>query len=260
MVRLIARITSVLTAFCLAVAVAACGEKEAKGPVVLAPASMQEVMSDLADAWEDQGRVRPVLSIAGTPALARQIEAGAPADLVITADEEWMNWLEERGLIDRENRQAIAANSLVFAGHANDIECEMRSCSPSTNKNLIAIADPETVPAGRYAKQALVFAGSWENLQDRLVIVENVRAALALVEGEQVQSAIVYASDILVTEEVSGIELELPVAVGITYPAALLTDASHSDADAYLDFLSSDVAMATFCARGFAMPEGRDPC
>lgn len=222
--------------------------------MVLAPSSMTDVMGDLADAWEAQGHPRPVLSLAGTPSLARQIEAGAPADVVITADEEWMGWLTQTALVDPSSRLAVAGNALVFVERIDGV-------LPSSG-GKIAMGDPESVPAGRYAKAAMEAAGVWEEVSAHVVPAENVRAALLLVERGEADAGIVYVSDAAASGRVRAVPFPhpLPDGMAIIYPAALVAGARHPDAQAFLAFLASDEGAAIICARGFTMPEGRDPC
>lgn len=215
---------------------------------------MTDVMEDLAHAWEAQGHARPVLSLAGTPSLARQLEAGAPADIVISADEEWMEWLAANALVDSESRKAIAGNTLVF------VKREDETLPPDGGK--IAMADPQSVPAGRYAKAAMEVAGVWDEVSRHVVPAENVRAALLLVERGEAQAGIVYASDAFASDRIRAVPFPhpLPAGLSIRYPAALVNGARHPDAAAFLAFLSSDEAARLICGRGFTMPEGRAPC
>lgn len=234
--------------------VACAAEADERGPVVLAPSSMTDVIGDLADAWEAQGHPRPVLSLAGTPSLARQLEAGAPADVMISADEEWMGWLAANALVDPASRRTIAGNTLVF------VERDGAVLPPTGGK--IAMGDPESVPAGRYARAAMEAAGVWGEVSAHVVPAENVRAALLLVERGEADAGIVYASDAAASDRMIAVPFPhpLPDGMAILYPAALVTGARHRDAEAFLTFLASDDAAAIICARGFTMPEGRAPC
>lgn len=236
---------------------------QARGPVVLAPSSMTDVIEDLADAWAERGHARPVLSLGGTPSLARQVAAGAPADIVISADESWMDWLERGGLVQSASRRDIAGNALVYVMRdvVSDAEVAAGAKVPLYGGRL-AMGDPDSVPAGRYAKAALVQAGLWDGVAASVVPTDNVRAALVLVERGEAQTGIVYSSDAAAADGLGTVRFphELPEGMAITYPAALVSAASHGDAAAFLDFLNSPEAAELICARGFTMPEGRDPC
>jgi len=228
------------------------------GPVVLAAASMHEALVEIADDWEGLGHARPVLSFAGTPALARQIAGGAPADIVISADTQWMDWLAERDLVDAESRTVIAANTLVYVLH--DAASEGGLVPPEGAR--LAMGDPASVPAGRYAKAALQRAGLWDALSANIIPTENVRAALVLVERGEAEAGIVYASDARAAPGLATLPFDhkLPPDMAISYPAAMIKGARHDDAQRFVQYLASPQASAVFCAHGFTMPPGLLPC
>jgi len=236
-----------------ALALCACGKSASPAPVVLAAASLQGALDDAADAWAAQGHPRPVLSYAGTPALARQIEGGAPADIAIFADREWMEHLEQRKLIRASTRRDVIGNRLVVIRPAENAPRDDASLAQVLGTGRIALADPETVPAGRYAKAALVTLGLWDGARARVVPTENVRSALALVEQGEVAAATVYASDAAASDRVRIVSSIPPAAhPPIRYPAALLGRAGNADAAAFLDFLGSAKVRAIFLAHGFS--------
>lgn len=243
----------------MAFALAACSpaSEAEEGPVVLAAASLQEVLQDAADAWAAQGHAEPVLSFAGTQALARQVDAGAPADMLIAADAQWMDWLEERDLIETSSVQVVAANSLAFI---RPLDAPENGQIALTGR--LAMGDPDAVPAGRYARAALTEMGLWQDVAALIVPTENVRAALALVERGEVDAGIVYASDAKASGRVrvEPVALPLPPGTAIAYPAALVTNSVNAEAGEFLAFLASDEAAPIWCARGFARPEGQPPC
>ena len=238
---------------CAALLVSACGDAQDTGPVVLAPASMQGVMEEIADDWERGGHLRPVLSFAGTPALVRQVEQGAPADTVITADAQWMDWLSEHELVAEGTRRVVAGNALVLVGAESLPEyrgIEVRLAAGGDWR--LAMADPETVPAGRYARETLQRMGLWEQVRPRIVPTENVRAALALVEAGEVELGIVYASDAKASARVHGAEtFEFRDTPEIAYHGAVVAGSRHGDAAAFLDYLLSEEAMDVFASHGF---------
>ena len=220
-----------------------------RGPVVLAAASLQESLTEAAEAYAADGSARPLLSFAATSALARQVEQGAPADLFVAADEAWMDVLEEEGLLADRGRVDLFTNRLVVVA-PQDWTSPGRD--PFTGGGRIAVADPRAVPAGRYARAALEGLGRWDELAPRLVPVENVRAALALVERHQVDRAIVYATDALASREVEVIyRFPADSHPPIRYPAALLASSTNPDARAFLDFLDSLEGRAIFRRHGF---------
>ncbi|MCB2087598.1 MAG: molybdate ABC transporter substrate-binding protein [Sphingomonadaceae bacterium] len=219
-----------------------CASAAPRGPVILAAASMQEALREIADRWEAEGHARPVLSFAGTPALARQIEAGAPADLFLAADEEWMEELEARQLLRSGSRRVIAGNRLVLVALVGK----------DTGGDRLAMADPNSVPAGRYGKAALENLGLWEEARTRFVPTENVRAALALVERGEVKQGLVYASDAAASRKVKVLKT-LPAASHppISYPLAVLNGSTHSDASALADYIAGPEGQAILQKHGF---------
>jgi len=235
---------------------ASCGTAAPRGPLVLAPASMQESLTAVAEAWARQGHAAPVLSFAGTQALARQVEAGAPADIIIAADLEWMDWLEDRRLIAPQTRRVVAANGLALVSPRpfapdDTIATRLRTLADGR----LALADPDAVPAGRYARAALKTMGLWDEVKDRVVPGENVRAALALVEAGEAELGVVYKTDARASRRVHAINFDFRDVPEILYPAAMIADASHPEADAFLGFLSAPQAQDIFAAHGFVPME-----
>jgi len=226
---------------------------------VLAPASMQEAISDVAAAWAEQGHAAPLLSFAGSQAQARQVEQGAPADIIITADREWMDWLEERDLIDAQSRRIIAGNGLTLIsseplGPGDTVEGRLRSLGDGR----LALADPQSVPAGRYARAALENMGLWEGMSARVVPAENVRSALALVESGEASLGIVYQTDAAASRRVESIAFDDRDVPDILYPVALVTGAGNPERMAFLDFMTSPAGQEIFTAHRF-LPVEQDP-
>jgi len=239
-----------------------CAQERQRGPVVLGAASLQEALEEVADAWAADGHARPVLSFAGTSSLARQAEGGAPADIFFSADAEWMDWLDERMLIRTGTRRDVLSNSLAFiAADGTDATMSLARFAGRPGDERLAMADPAAIPAGRYARAALVKMEFWDALQDHIVPTENVRAALALVERGEARYGIVYASDALASNKVVELE-QIPETAtpDIRYPAALLAASQHKDATAFLAYLSGDEAAAIFRAHGFEPLAGCASC
>jgi len=233
---------------------AACGEanESARGPVVLAASSMQESLADVAGAWAADGHPAPVLSFAATSALARQIEQGAPADLFVSADRDWMDTLADRGLLREGTRRDIVSNRLVLVRGTGTATSGL----VGLDAGRLALADPVAVPAGRYAKAALESLGQWQAVESRVVPVENVRAALALVERGEAALGIVYATDAAASNKVEVVrELPADSHPPIRYPAAVLAGSEHPDAAAFLAFLQSPEAQGLFRKHGFGAAE-----
>lgn len=245
----------VLILLCCALA---CGPAQAqsRGPLILAAASLREALSDAALSWQARKHAKPVMSFAGSPVLARQVEAGAPADLFISADEAWMDYLARKGLIRKATRASFISTRLVLVVPATSdirlISASKGALARRLGSGRLAMADPDTVPAGRYGKAALTSLGVWPSVSGRLVRVENVRAALSLIERGEVPFGIVYATDALASSRVR-IVTTFPANShpAISYPLALLAASTHPDAEGFRRFLLSREGKAIFARRGF---------
>ncbi|WP_239805754.1 molybdate ABC transporter substrate-binding protein [Croceicoccus hydrothermalis] len=240
--------------------IAACNAAPATGPVVLAASSMTEAMSAAADGWAARGHARPVLSFAASSALARQVQQGAPADLFVSADGEWMDVLQQGGHIRVESRRIIAGNTLVLIARADDAEAvDLRDPGALSDAlgttGRIAMADPVTVPAGRYGRAAVAAMGLWDGMAHRIAPSQNVRAALALVERGAAPLGITYTTDAAASDRVR-IVARFPTSSHppIRYPAALTTQSRNGDAAAFLDFLTGAEGQAILRAHGFSPP------
>lgn len=227
-----------------------------RGPLVLAAASLQESMTAAADAWAAQGHARPVISFGASSALARQIEAGAPADLFVSADEPWMDDVQKHGLLRPGTRTSFLANSLVLiapAGQARKVA--IRPGFPLAGLlggGRLAMADPAAVPAGRYGRAALQSLGVWPQVEGRIASGDNVRTALTFVERGETPLGIVYATDAYAAKDVRIVGV-FPAASHppITYPVALLKTSGRPDAEAFRRFLVSPAGKAIFRRYGF---------
>lgn len=218
---------------------------------MLAAASLQEAMGEAADAWAMGGHPAPVLSFAGTSALARQIEQGAPADLFVSADEEWMDTLERQGLLRPGTRGDLLGNRLVLIAPKGSAARGLADLGDGR----LALADTEAVPAGKYAKAALEHLGEWPGVADRIAPAENVRAALALVERGEAPLGIVYATDAMASAKVRVVRVfPADSHPPIRYPVAILATASDPDAAALRAFLASPEAQRIFARHGFQTP------
>ncbi|SFR79993.1 molybdate ABC transporter substrate-binding protein [Sphingomonas jatrophae] len=223
---------------------------------MLAAISLREGMTQAAAAWVRQGHEPPRLVFAGTPALARQIAAGAPADLFVSADEAWADRLQGQRRLRPGTRATFLANRLAVAvprGRAPLRRMDDLSWLVGTGR--LALAAPESVPAGRYAKAALERAGLWRGLASRVVRADDVRGALALVARGAAAAAIVYATDIAVEPRVRSAGL-VPARLTppVRYVIAIPTAARDPDAAAFRAFLLSPAGRAPFLRAGFLPP------
>lgn len=223
-------------------------------PLVLAAASLTESMTAAAAAWAAKGHGRPVCAFAASSALARQILAGARADLFVSADEAWMDVVERRGLIAPGTRAAFLGNRLVVVrprgsrggGGAGVPLAALLGRGP------LALADPDSVPAGRYARASLERLGAWGAVAPRVVRGESVRAALAFVERGAAPFGIVYATDARASARVEVVRV-LPEASHppIRYPLARLRASASGEAEPFRRFLLGGEGRAIFRRFGF---------
>lgn len=225
---------------------------------VYAAVSMKEGLDDLTRRFEKQGGGHVRVSYAASSALARQIESGAPADVFISADLQWMDYLDQRKFIQSASRVNLLSNRLVLIAPADSKSTLFIAAkfplAAELGSNRLAMADPGSVPAGKYARAALEALGVWHQVAPKAVRAENVRAALALVARGEVPFGIVYSSDALAEPKVRVIG-QFPVNVHppIVYPAALLTSSRSKAAEALLRFLRSVDARLVWRKYGFVV-------
>lgn len=243
---------------CLAMLVAAIAPAaaQARGPLVLAAASLQESLNAAADGWARKGHPRPVISFAASSALARQIESGAPADLFISADEDWMDHVAGKRLVRPGTRVSLLFNRLVLVAPASSrVRLTIGPRFPlarALGNGRLAMADPDSVPAGKYGKEALTHLGVWPSVAGRIARAENVRAALALVARGETPLGVVYTTDALADRGVR-IVGTFPARshAAISYPVATLAASTHPDAEGFRRYLLSAEGRAAFRRFGF---------
>jgi molybdate transport system substrate-binding protein len=221
---------------------------------VFAAASLSDALRELAAAHEKATGDTVRLNLGASSILARQIEEGAPADLFFSADEAKMDDLARAGLIDPATRRSLLSNSLVIVVAA-DSGLQLRSAEDLTLPAIrrLAIAEPETVPAGIYARAYLRQKGLWEKVADKTIPTENVRAALAAVESGNVDAGIVYRTDALSSKKVR-IACEVPRGAGprISYPVAVVKGGGNpAGARRFLALLASPAGQSVFAKYGF---------
>jgi molybdate transport system substrate-binding protein len=226
---------------------------------VFAAASLTDALRALAPQWQRRGHPAPRLSFAASSALARQIEQGAPADLFLSADQAWADYLQDRNLLVPETRVSPIGNSLVLI---QPVSAPARRISIGRGTDLLALlgpngrlatGDPAHVPAGRYAQAALTWLGMWSAVAPRLARADNVRGALLLVERGEAPLGIVYATDALMSQAVRVVG-SFPGASHppIAYPFALTRRAeANEQARGLLEFLVSPQAAAVWDRYGF---------
>jgi molybdate transport system substrate-binding protein len=223
--------------------------------VVLGASSLTDALNEIGPAFTARTHRGVTLSYAASSALARQIEAGAPADVFMSADTEWMDYLQTRKLIDPGTRRTVLGNRLVLISPADSTVTVKIAPHFALAKLLgdgrLATGNPDSVPVGKYARSALTKLGVWSEVQDKIAAADNVRAALALVARGEAPLGIVYRTDALIEKKVR-IVAEFPSSSHdpIVYPAAA-TAGDHVGAADFVKFLSSPTARAIFAKYGF---------
>ena len=223
--------------------------------LVLAAASLTNVLDDLSADWQETSGVTVKLSFAASSVLARQIEAGGKADVFVSADQEWMDYLQSRGLIEKPTRRNLVGNRLVLIAPADSkIELKIAPGFPlgaALGGGRLATGDPDTVPVGRYARSALVSLGLWDEIQERLVRADNVRSAMMFVARGEVPLGIAYTTDAMADPKVRIVDtFPANTHAPITYPAAVV-NGGRSEARPFIEFLGSAGARATWKKYGF---------
>jgi len=235
----------------------AANRAQAADVLIFAAASTAPALDAVIAAFDPGTQV--IASYAASSALARQIEHGAPADLYLSANSAWMDYLDDRGLIQNGTRCDLLGNELVLIAPADSSLSIDRFSNVTDLPALLAggrlaLGDPDHVPAGIYARQALQSLGLWQGVADHLAPVADVRGALALVARGETPLGIVYASDAKGRGDV-GIVASIPPSshAPIRYAVALVGEGDNLHAQAFLTYLSGPAARAIFRARGFGV-------
>lgn len=224
---------------------------------VFAAASLRTALDEIAEVWEAETGLVATIAPAGSSALARQIQQGAPADIFLSASPDWMDVLEADGLIRNGTRRDLLTNRLVLIGHGERAPIEIGpdlDLAGMLGEDRLAMALVEAVPAGVYGRAALQSLGIWDSVAPLVAQTDNVRAALALVATGEAPLGIVYATDALAEPRVSVLgvfpaESHPP----IVYPAAVIAESAADGAAPFLDFLAGEEGGAIFTAHGFGL-------
>jgi molybdate transport system substrate-binding protein len=250
---------SLALALALLVAPSASVPARAADATIFAAASLKNALDDAIRIYAAKTGREVAVSYAASSALAKQIELGAPADIFLSADLDWMDYLEGRKLIDASSRRILLGNTLVLVApkHAT-LSLTLVKNVPLLQalgaEGRLAMANVGSVPAGKYGKAALTSLGVWKDVAPRVVQAENVRAALAFVARGEAPLGIVYGTDAKSEPRVRVVGTFPPEShPKILYPIALLPGAGP-EARRVFDFLLSDEAAAAFAAQGFALP------
>jgi molybdate transport system substrate-binding protein len=223
--------------------------------IVFAAASLTNALQEVGDGFTKDSSVPVKFSFAASSALARQIENGAPADVFFSADLEWMDYLQTRKLIQVATRHDVLGNQLVLVAPA-DSKIVLKigphfALAKILGTGRLATGDPDSVPVGRYAREALTKLGVWNEVEARLVRADSVRSALAFVDRGEASLGIVYATDAKIDTKVRVVDVfpdntHMP----IVYPIAV-TAVAKADAIKFVDYVRGSVGDATFKKYGF---------
>lgn len=227
---------------------------------VFAAASLKESLDEQAKQFQAATGNHVTVSYGASNALAKQIEAGAPADLFISADLDWMDFLEQRHLIGKDSRFNLLRNTLVLIAPTNSAST-LRigpnfDLAGALGTGKLAMANPDSVPAGRYGKAALEKLGAWSGVESQVARAENVRAALALVSRGEAPFGIVYRTDALADKGVKVIDT-FPASSypAIVYPVAIVAASQSAAARGFLDYLRSAPTRPVWKKYGFSLAE-----
>jgi molybdate transport system substrate-binding protein len=227
---------------------------------VFAAASLKEALDEQAKQFQASTGNKVIISYGASNALAKQIEAGAPADIFISADLDWMDYLDQRRLLAQNTRFDLLRNTLVLiapSSSASTLKIGLNfPLASALGKEKLAMANPDSVPAGKYGKSALEKLGVWASVEGQVARAENVRAALALVSRGEAPFGIVYKTDALADKGVRVVDTFPPDShPPIIYPAALAATSKSTAAKPLLDYLRSAPARSVWEKYGFGLAQ-----
>jgi len=225
---------------------------------VFAAASLKNALDAANAAWAKEAGKEAVASYAASSALAKQIEGGAPADIFISADLDWMDYLAKKNLIKADSRSNLLGNRIVLVAtrdHAKPVEIKKGfELATLLGDGKLAMGEVKSVPAGKYGKAALEALGVWPSVEAKVAGAESVRAALALVSRGEAPYGVVYQTDASADPGVAVVgTFPADSHPPIIYPVAILSESKNADAAAYLDFLKSEKVAHFFTEQGFTI-------
>ena len=231
---------------------------QVKEPLVFAAASMKNALDEIAARWQRETGKKVVISYAASNTLIKQIEQGAPADIFISADLDWMDYGQEKKLINAASRSNLLSNHIVLvAPKESTFALKIApgfDLAGALKGRRLAMANVDAVPAGKYGKAALEKLGAWDGVKDKIAQADNVRAALLLVSRGEAPLGIVYQTDAASDPTVKIVgafpdDSHPP----ITYPVALTRDSTNPDAQAFLNYMRSPATKPAFERQGFTV-------
>jgi molybdate transport system substrate-binding protein len=255
------RLSRALSSLVLALHIAVASPMATAADVtVFSAASLKEAMDEQAKRFEASTGNKVIVSYGASNALAKQIEAAAPADIFISADLDWMDYLDQRNLVAPNARYDLLRNTLVLIAPSSS-RSTLRigpnfGLAAALETEKLAMANPDSVPAGKYGKSALEKLGVWTSVEKQVARAENVRAALALVSRGEAPFGIVYRTDALADKGVKIVDTFPPDShPPIIYPAALLAASKSAAGRPLLDYLRSAPARSAWEKHGFGLAQ-----
>lgn len=233
-----------------------CSNKQEEGTklTISAAISLTDALKEIKEIYEEEHDISLSFNLAGSGTLAQQIEQGAPVDLFISANSNWMDHLEEKELILSNSRQNIAENELVIISHINNHTENLPLTAEAFHPfEQIAIGNPDSVPAGNYTREALKAANLWDDLEEKAILTKDVRQVLTYVETENADLGFVYKSDALLSEKVKILRaIDAGLHEPIVYPAAVTKESkSAEEAKEFIQYLLQEEARHIFKKYGF---------
>ncbi|HHZ6801169.1 TPA: molybdate ABC transporter substrate-binding protein [Morganella morganii] len=225
---------------------------------VFAAASLTNAVDEISAKYKQEKKGEVVASYASSSTLARQIENGAPADIFISADQKWMDYAQEKNLIINDTRKTLLGNELVLIA-AKDSKIDKVDINKQTDwvklldGGRLAVGDPDHVPVGIYAQEALESLGAWKVVDPMLARTNNVRSGMALVERGEAPLGIVYGSDAVASDKVKVVGIfPADTHKPVEYPIAILKDRNNADVKGFYDYLQTPEAKEIFKRYGFS--------
>jgi molybdate transport system substrate-binding protein len=249
-----------LSSFAILFGIGLCKTSFAQTSVVIyAAASTKDALDQIVKQFTAESNIETRISYAGSNALANQIANGAPASIFLSADEPWMDFVEQKSLIARETRTRLLGNDLVLVVPLDSAVTSFTlsrgaSLANALGNSRLALANPDAVPAGKYARAALESLDMWKSIEPKLARAENVRAALTFVARGEAPFGIVYRTDALAEPKVRVVATLPPDShPEIVYPVAIVKSKDTPDARKLLSFLSGDFAKQVWSKFGFRL-------
>lgn len=221
---------------------------------ISAAASLTDAMDDIQEIYEKEHNITLTFNFGGSGKLAQQIQQGAPVDVFISANENWLHSLIEEKLIDSATKVDMTGNKLVLiAKETSDLTYQSFAEINAKELTDVAIGKPESVPAGEYTKEALMSINKWDEVESKVVFAQDVRQVLTYVETGNAEIGFVYESDALSSDQVTVLaEADDSMHDPIVYPAGVTTDSNYKEeAQQFLEFMTSDLAQDVLATYGF---------